>query len=137
MTLNSYSLEPFAQDPTKGVGKQNRLKQIESYLTQFSKDYGENVTKKFSAIEKRLTTLENKKSFNDMDAVLKKIREEIAQVRRTLSQEHTQDMIDIKDEIEKLKKDSQGKREAQFKALLNRIMVLEKTISGFSKIKSI
>jgi len=136
-TLPAQAIDQFAQDKYKGVGKQNRLTQIESYLSTFSKDYNKLVDQKMKALEKRLEELEKKKKDSSIDEKLKKLRSDLVAMNNELSNRHTEDMIKIKDDLAKAIKDEATKREALGKGLLQKILMIQKTISGFGKIKTI
>jgi hypothetical protein len=89
------------------------------------------------ALEKRLEELEKKKKDSSIDEKLKKLRSDLVAMNNELSNRHTEDMIRIKDDLAKAIKDEATKREALGKGLLQRILMIQKTISGFGKIKTI
>lgn len=134
----TFAIDEFKQDPLKGTGKQNRLTQIETYLTDFSKEYNTNSVNKLSDIEKRLVKIESKKpEVNDTQAAIKALREELNRVKKKLEEDHKKDIDKLTGDLQKAIKDQDQKREAFKKRLLQRLLVIEKIMSTFGKVKKI
>lgn len=135
---STLAIDEFKQDPLKGVGKQNRLKQIESYLTSFSKEYNTNSVRKLSDIEQRLVKIESKKtSSSNFDEAIKALREELQSTKKKLEEDHKKDIDKLTQDLQKAIKDQDQKREAFKKRLLQRLLVIEKIMSTFGKVKKI